>query len=172
MRYFIILLALLLTSCLTQKQRNKICNECPVRTDSIVITTERLVIRDTTIYITDKVVSYRDTLFCDSTGIIKPFLRVVKSNGIKATVQVKNNNLTVDCETDSLKLVISNLVKEREILVKNSNTKTVQLPCTNERTKFDGFTYWWFIITAGVFVVIFGIKLAKSYFYPVAKVLS
>ena len=147
-----------MTSCLSQKQRNKICNECPVRTDSIVTTTERIVLKDTTIFITDRLVSYRDTIFCDSLGIINMPKKIVKSNGLKATVQIKNNKVIVDCETDSLKLQIDYLLKEREILIKNSNTKTIQLPCNDERTKFDGFTYYWFIIT---FLLIAGYVIYK-----------
>jgi hypothetical protein len=84
--------------------------------------------------------------------------KIVKSNGLKATVQIKNNKVIVDCETDSLKLQIDYLLKEREILIKNSNTKTIQLPCNDERTKFDGITYYWFIIT---FLLIAGYVIYK-----------
>ena len=164
-KYIIFLLSLiLLSSCLSQKQRDRICNECPVRTDSVVITSERLVLRDTTIYVTDRVVSYRDTIMCDSSGIIKPFLKIVKSRGIKATIQVKNNNITVDCETDSLKAIISNLVKEKETIINSNKTKTIEIPCENERTRFDGFTYWWFIITFVIILVYVGLRLVKTYF--------
>lgn len=40
---------------------------------------------------------------------------------------------------------------------------TVKLPCVNERTKFDGFTYWWFWITLAAIVLRAGWKYGNRW---------
>ena len=148
-----------MTACLTQKRVNKICNECPSKIDSVIVVRDSIVYKDTTVYVDKRIVSYRDTIFCDSLGIVKPFMKVVKSNGLKATVKVQNNNITVDCETDSLKLVIDKLNKEVYRLESIKRTKVIEKNCNLEHRKdFDGFTYYWFIIT---FLLIAGYVIYK-----------
>ena len=155
----IIPILLLLSSCLTQKKVAKICARCPVNSvtkDSIVI-----VKRDTTIYITHREVEYRDTIICDPSGKVEDFRKTVSSGGIKATISMKSNKLKVVCETDSLYQVIKGLISERSQWSKVSNTKVVEV-CTKEhKTKFDGFTFWWFWITSVLIGLKFGLKYLK-----------
>lgn len=144
---FIILIALSLGSCATQKR----CNEKypTVTKDSIVY---KEVIKDTTIYIENKSVEYRDTLFCDSLGIIKDFKKTFQSNGVKGTFEVKHNKVTIICETDSLKAQINYLQK----IISTKKQDTI-VECKKEhRTKLDTFCRYFTIIV----LLILGARLA------------
>lgn len=150
---------LILSGCITQKRRARICAACPVNSvtkDSIVI-----VKRDTTIYITHREVEYRDTIICDPSGKVEDFRKVVSGGGIKATVSMKSNKLKVVCETDSLYQVIKGLISERSQWSKVSNTKVVEVCEKEHKTKFDGFTFWWFWITSVLIGLKFGLKYLK-----------
>lgn len=135
-------------SCVTERQRAKICNTCTVQSiskDSIVYR-----LKDTTIYITQQgPVMYMENpckLLCDSLGNLKPYHHSERKNGIKTTVKTTTNTLVVTCEADSLKAIIKDL-REKETYRKTEKSEVKTIPCKNERTRFDGFTFWWFIIS-------------------------
>jgi len=151
----------ILTSCITQNRRARICAECPVNSitkDSIVI-----VKKDTTIYITHREVQYRDTIICDPSGKVNDLRKVVAVGGVKATISIKNNKIKVVCETDSLYQVIRGLISERSQWSRTSSVKVVKVCEKEHKTKFDGFTYYWWIITTILLVGNFGWKYLKSY---------
>ena len=160
-KLLLLLSVALLSSCITQNRRARICAECPVNSitkDSIVF-----VKRDTTIYITHREVEYRDTIICDPSGKVNDLRKVVAGGGVKATISIKNNKIKVVCETDSLYQVIRGLISERSQWSRTSSVKVVKVCEKEHKTAFDGFTFWWFIITAGVLVLKFGWKYLKSY---------
>lgn len=142
-----------LASCVTEKQRLNICNNCPVK-DSISYV-ERVVKHDTTIYINESLPPLIINNPCDSLGMLKKFDIVKHQNGLKEELKSDGTSITMDCEADSLKAVITQLVKEKstkEYLAKEIHTTT------NELTKFQGFeiTGFWIIF---IFVLIyFGVK--------------
>ena len=151
----------ILTSCITQNRRARICAECPVNSttkDSIVI-----VKKDTTIYITHREVEYRDTIICDPSGKVNDLRKVVAVGGVKATISIKNNKIKVICETDSLYQVIRGLLTERSLWSRTNSVKVVRVCEKKHKTSFDGFTFYWFIITAVFLVLKFGWKYLKSY---------
>jgi hypothetical protein len=158
-------IALLFTACVTEKQRAKICNTCSVTSGSKDSTSERL--RDTTIYITTPgPIQYLPNpcaLLCDSAGKLKPFEKTEIKKGIKSTIKSQGNTLVVSCEADSLKQVIKDLKETIHYhQVKESSVKYV--PCDKaHKTKFDGFTFWWFWITLSIIVVGYLIKVVKTY---------
>jgi hypothetical protein len=103
-------------------------------------------------------------LLCDSLGNLKPFTKTEKKNGLKSTVKSVGNVLVVECETDSLKARIQYLEHHTIDVEKSHTENTVQKPCELEhRTKFDGFTWWWFWITASILALWILIKLGKTY---------
>jgi hypothetical protein len=148
-------IALLFTACVTEKQRAKICNTCAVTSfakDSVV---ERL--RDTTIYITqDGTVQYLPNpcaQLCDSVGKLKPFEKTEVKKGIKSIIKSQGNTLVVTCEADSLKAVIKGL---RETIyyhqIKELSVKYIACDKAH-KTKFDGFTFWWFYISISIIAI-------------------
>ena len=152
----------LLSSCITQNRRARICATCPVNSvtkDSIVI-----VKQDTTIYITHREVEYRDTIICDPKGNIKDKKEVVSGGGVKATITFKQNRLVVKCETDSLYQVIRGLLTERSMWSRTNSVKVLRVCEKKHKTAFDGFTLYWFWITAGFLAIKFGWKYLKKYF--------
>jgi hypothetical protein len=97
-------------------------------------------------------------------GNLKSFSKTETKNGLKSTVKSVGNVLVVECETDSLKARIQYL--EHHIIdVERSHTEnTVERPCELEhRTKFDGFTWWWFWITVSILALFILGKVAKTY---------
>jgi hypothetical protein len=160
-----------MTQCvLTKKQKNNFLAKYCERKDSIVyVKKDSIVFKDTTIYVPTIVNTpiYLENpckLLCDSLGNLKPFIKTEKKNGLKSTVKSVGNVLVVECETDSLKARIQYLEHHTIDIEKSHTENTVQKPCELEhRTKFDGFTWWWFWITAGILTLWILIKLGKTY---------
>lgn len=133
------------------------------KTDSISESvTERIVVKDTTIYITrEGVVQYLPnpcSLLCDSLGNLKPFKSESKKNGVKSTIFSIGNVLAVDCKTDSLEHVIQLQNKVIERIRKEKHTSvskhSEQIP-VHIRTPFERFCIWWFfgsLVVVGVWV--------------------
>ena len=166
-----LLVLVTMTQCvLTKKQKDNFLAKYCERKDSIVyIKKDSIVLKDTTIYVPTVVNTpiYLENpcaLLCDSFGKLKPFTRTEKKNGLKSTIKSVGNVLVVECETDSLKAKIQYLEHHIIDIEKSHTENTVQKPCELEhRTKFDGFTWWWFWITAGILTLWILIKLGKTY---------
>lgn len=134
---------LTLSSCLTQKKIDEICSRCPViRKDSII----EKVIHDTiALPPIQGATVYKDSP-CDSLGRLKPFEVTGSKNGIKTTVKSVGNTIVGESEAYNLKVPVthketSSFQKETKIIYK----------CEKEhRTKFDGFTFWFFWIVSGL----------------------
>lgn len=163
-RFLLIVLCCCFFACVTEKQRLRICQTCSFSNtakDSI-----RIVERIDSIYLPPIAgpVQYLENPckdLCDSLGRLKRFIFKTKKNSIKSTVRSVGNSIAIECETDSLKAQIKTL--EKYISDKNNSNVVKVLPCVNERTRFDGFTYWWFIITAILLIVKIGIRVVKVY---------
>lgn len=152
------------TSCVTERQRAKICNSCSVtsfKKDSIVY-----VKKDTSIYITiPGPIQYLENPckeLCDSLGNLKSFKISKKKNGIKGTVKSIGKSIVFECETDSLKTVIGLL--EKQIYQEKQNSLVKYLDCSREhKTSWDGFTFWFFWIVAPLILIWFAWRYLKMY---------
>ena len=80
---------------------------------------------------------------------------------IKSTIKSQGNSLIFECETDSLKAVISGL-KETIRITKEKEVKEVPVCHLDHKTKFDGFTFWWFWITACAIAIKFVVNKIQS----------
>lgn len=166
-----ILLLTGLWSCSCSWYTKKAQRKCGlVTTDSTVITdsvsesvTERIVLKDTTIYITrEGIIQYLPNpcaFLCDSLGNLKPFKSESKKNGVKSTITSIGNVLAVDCKTDSLEAVIQLQQKEIERVRKEKHTSvskhSEQIPI-HIRTPFERFCIWYFwcslVVVGGVWL--------------------
>jgi hypothetical protein len=161
----IILLLTLLNGCISEKKRQQICQKCPVKIEKEIHDSIIEKLRDTTIYITQQ----GPTQFlenpcknlCDSLGNLKPVKIETKKNGIKSTIKSQGNSLIFECETDSLKAVINGL-KETIRITKEKEVKEVPVCHLDHKTKFDGFTFWWFWITACAIAIKFVVNKIQS----------
>jgi len=153
----IILLTLItFSSCISARKRAKICATCPVSVKDSIVNTTSTIVRDTTIYITIQGEPVIIDNPCDTNGILKPFKRVERNNGLITTIEAKDGKLTARCDADSLSKVIEALTK----IVNHSSSKdTVKTIEVNRPTKFQGFTFWWFWIT----VVLLLFWIGKNY---------
>lgn len=156
-----------LTSCVvTQKQRDKFCESCPQKTivkDSIVTKIEY---RDTIIYVSTAPVTHTVESPCDSLGKLKDFKSSQTKNGIKTTIEGRNNKLIVTCEADSLKQIIKALNERITKEHFKSETKTIEKICDKKHKKgFDSFTNWWFWITVVILALFVIFKLFLQQFF-------
>lgn len=150
----LILSALLLFSCLTQKKKDFICSTCSTKTiikDSVSTLTIK---KDTIIYVTKEGENIYFQAPCDSMGIIKYFKPIVKSNkGLTTTLSIKDGVLSCESKIDSLQVVIEGLktIVSSERIV--TETKEIEV---NNLTKFQKFcTYWfWFCCGCALFFII------------------
>lgn len=135
-----ILIAFLLTSCVTQQR----CidkfgsNSTEVTSDSIRI---------------ERVTEYRDQVIeipgatsvvmvespCDTNGVLKNFQKTVKDKSGKATVTVltNNNTLTAECDCDEEKVVIE---KQKQTIKELQSSNSNQ---TNTQTLTETVAPWW-----------------------------
>lgn len=162
---------LILVGCVTEKQRLKICQSCTLASKDSVRVVTTVTPFDTALYVSQmgKDISFNidsnnccqlvDTLFsmmARSNGTI-----TAKENGVKSSIFTKNNKLTFRCEADSLKNVITLLRKEIE--TSREVVKVVPARCDLEhRTKFDGFTFWWFWITSALLALTLGLRFYRN----------
>jgi hypothetical protein len=151
---------LFFASCVTEKQRQKICRNCSVK-DSTVYK-ETIKIKDTTIFITQKSEPIFLENICDSLGILNFKNKVFKSNGLKTTFKKVGSSLMISCEADSLKKIIQ--LKELQINNLSKSTKIIEIPCKDERTSLDGFYKWFSIIVICIILIYLIFKFIKSYF--------
>jgi hypothetical protein len=166
-----LLIILSLSQCiLTKKQKDKFLAKYCERKDSFIyIRKDSIVVKDTTIYIPTIVNTpiYLENPckeLCDSLGKLKPFFKSQSKNGIKSTVKSVGNSIVLQCETDSLKARIQYLEHYITNIEKSYTENTVEKSCELEhRTKFDGFTWWWFWITASIIVLFVLVKKFKAY---------
>lgn len=174
-KIILILLSTLLTySCITEKKRLKICETCPVKTETVTM------VKDSAWFFTDtvkieKIVSVPGPTIvvpgpcdklCDGKGKLKPFYTESTHNGIKSKLytDTTKNVIKNDCNADSIKVELEKITNRyNRLLSENktiSDTKTVKV---NELTWLQRF----FIYTSYIFwliIVIFtGIKIFKIY---------
>jgi len=168
----IVTILVVLSSCVaTKKQKNRFLAKYCERKDSIsYVVKDSTVYKDTTIFIPTIVNTpiYLENpckLLCDSLGNLKPFSKTSgKGSGLLSHVHTVGNSIVFDCRTDSLKARIQWLEKHQTVTTNSHTENTVQKLCELEhRTKFDGFTWWWFWITAGLLCLWVLIKIGKTY---------
>jgi len=170
MKYTLVLiLGFFIASCVTEKQRLKICKNCPVR-DSIIVK-ETIVKKDTTIYLTQLVTEpiYLENpcaLLCDSFGKLKPFYLKEKKNGITKVVSTENGSLKIDCKADSLELVLKGLITERSKVSETHSTRIIENFRTTQWQDFllvSSYIFWALLIA---YLIYRGIKLWLKMYKP------
>lgn len=160
------------SSCVaTKKQKQRFLSKYCERKDSIsYVKKDSLVYKDSLILFPIEINTpvYLENpckLLCDSLGNLKPFFKDQKKGGLKTTVQSIGNSIVINCQTDSLKARISWLEHNISTIEKSHTENRVEKPCELEhRTKWDGFTWYWFMITASILVLWILIKIFKGYF--------
>jgi hypothetical protein len=141
MRY-LILLCILLTSCITEKKRREICNECKVvQLDSIYI-------KDTVVKVNSDTAFIETKLDCDSLGNVR-MVEINQLNGklISMQAKLKDNTLRIISKTDTIK-----------VYVKGNTVIKVR---TDVREKIVYKDYWWkypLLIWALIATVLYLIK--------------
>jgi hypothetical protein len=153
----LLMAAALLSSCLTPKRLNRICQMCPtntVRNDSIAY------VHDTTfvpIPGKDGPTVYKESP-CDSTGKLKPFNITKEKNGIITNMRSVGDVIIVESEAKDTILQVPILNKETF----NENTVTVRDNCEREhRTRWDDFCFWFTNIVGGIGLLYGGFRLLK-----------
>lgn len=160
----IFLLSFSLFSCVTKKQRAKICKECAGKDSVSVVYKETVVKKDTTIFVTiagpTQWLENPCKNLCDSLGNLKPFEVKKKKNGLVSTIKSEGNSIVAECDADSLKARVQWL--EKQIEVNKFEKKVIPSDCEKEhKTRWDGFTFWWFWITLGIIILFILLKRFK-----------
>jgi hypothetical protein len=118
---------MLLSSCITEKRRAKICATCPVH-DTVTIKETVSIVRDTFVVPEDSAFYYAILKCRDGKVMIDEILAQINGNRTKATVTIDNNRLKVRCDVDSLLKVIERLQMERNVSKSGTKVVTVEAP--------------------------------------------
>lgn len=166
-----ILLLLLFNSCVATKgqKRRFLAANCQGKDSVRIEYKDKIVKKDTTIYKSiPGPIQYLEnpcSFICDSIGRLKPFKPITKKErGSKGTIFPVGNSIAFKCDIDSFAVALSWNEHHTSKEEFSHTESTIKEPCELEhRTKFDGFTYWWFWITAGILTMWLIIKFAKGY---------
>ena len=163
----ILLFALGISSCAAH--RAKICAQCPVITKDSTVYMDRIVVKDTTVFITQMsdpiYIDSPCSIYCDSLGHLKSFNIIKHDHGITKSIKSIGNSIQFDCAADSLKKVITLLQHNKSTTEKRLDTKTIEV---NRITKLQGF--W--IVSSYAFLIFFAVQIivkALTSIYPVTK---
>lgn len=162
MRKYLICL-LIFSGCVTEKQRLKICQSCPIVSVSKDSVYEHLVHDTIALEPIRTFIALPSPCadLCDSLGRLKPYYHSEHHGAITTTISSHNDTLLIECKTDSLKAYSDHL--EKEVFSLKHDTKILQPVCEKKhKTSFDGFTFWWFWITIVIIIIYFLIKYLKS----------
>lgn len=157
----LVLVASLFASCSYEKRLNKWCKRCPSSDSITEIKKDSIVYKDTTVYITQPGDTIRLSSPCDSSGKLKVFEIKKKKNGLVTTLKSDGKVITADCRADSLIKVIEQIRADHFASINSSKVHAIKLPCDNERTAFDRFTFWWFWITFCIIVIYWYLKRGR-----------
>lgn len=161
----VLFLTLLLSSCMTKKKLDRICQLCPVKTiikDSVHVEYKE---RIDTAYITKTVTITQENpckWLCDSVGNLKKVDKTFKTKSGSTRMFTRNDSLLFEVKLDSLEAVI----KAKDQIINRFRDKVVEVPARCEldhRTKWDGFTHWVTIITFCILILLALYFLAKKY---------
>jgi hypothetical protein len=148
-----ILIALtLLTSCVTEKKRAKICLSCPTKTETIV--RDSIVRKDSTVYLQGERITEYVRIECPDGA--KPTVTTKSKSGKRGRLETKliePNTLQMDCVIDSAAVAFSWNESHR-------TTQTVQtLPCPE--VCYSGWDIVWAVLASIglVSIVAFGVYL-------------
>lgn len=163
------LVAAALSSCVTEKKRQEICNQCPVkieRHDSIV---EKLVEKIVEIPGNDGPIVFLENPckeLCDSFGNLRNIALIKTKNGQVLKVNKVGNSIAIASSTKDTTAKV--MVKQTDTFKDRKDVEVKYVPCVNERTAFDGFTRWWFYITGVILILYVGWRYYKFRFGPKA----
>lgn len=140
--------------CISEKKRRGICAGCPVVThtkDSIVYKHDTVTVNipgkpGPTVYLENPC-----KLLCDSLGNLKPVNITTRRNGTILNINTLGNGLNIVTETKDTTAKAPVLTKETFSQKEEAHIKW--MPCTNERTDFDGFCRWFFYIMAPLVIL-------------------
>lgn len=170
MRYLIVLI--LLSSCLTQKQRDKVCASCPVIIKDSIREITKVSSFDTTLFISTlgkdlqfdfsgDCCQVMDSLFAQmgrSNGTI-----TATDNGIKSSIFKKDKKIVFRCEADSLKAVIKGL---RTIIEKSKSkieTRIIKENCYKPHKDWlDKYDRPWFFLSLFILLLLLGLKFGPK----------
>jgi len=156
----LIIFSIFFSSCVTEKQRRKICNSCAVETHNTETIT---IIHDTVPKLIpgkDGPIVYLENpckLLCDSLGNLKKGVDInVSRNGMTTHVKTQGNgiNISTASKDTTLKIPVTNSVTVKD--TKEAEVKYI--PCANERTAFDGWCRWFFYIFAPLIAIYMVLK--------------
>lgn len=153
----------IMTGCVTEKQRLKICNGCPVKTvihDSIVLKHDTVPFylpgKDgPTVYLENPCKE-----LCDSLGNLKKVDKKTNRNGLRLHITTQGNGLNIT--TASKDTTLKAPVTTTQTFHSKKDTEVKWLQCDKpHKTEFDGFCRWFFYI-AGPTILIY--IVCKFYF--------
>ena len=166
------IIAIILSSCITEKKRQKICRTCPIKESTVVTDSTWQKKYDSLIKIPVKgpIIVLKDNPcadLCDSLGKVKNFTKsVVSENGIKGTIKGDKytNTITFDCGAkDSLEVLLKGARTEIN-RIRNEKT-VVEVPARCEldhKTKFDVVCRWCFWMWIFAIIILLIIRWLKQ----------
>lgn len=163
MKLIIPLLALVLFSCNAEKRAQRRCAKCPIKTE----------IKDSIVYRHDTVqiqlpgkpgpVQYLENPcheLCDSLSRLKHINITTTRNGQVLNIKTVGNSLAISSETKDTTAKVP--VQVKDTYHSEHIEKPIYIPCTNERTAWDGFCRWFTYIVMAAAGIYFGVKLIRK----------
>ena len=159
MRFSIIVLSLVLFSCVTEKQRAKICTSCQHTDSTYTFTKDTIIKHDTLIFLSQ--VGDTITIPCAE----KDTVIVRKNKGIRTEVRYVNGQVKCICSDDSLKLVISKIRTDHFAEIDSIKNEKFFVQCDKKHhtgwDTFGNYCAWILIVSVLLIIVYFVARLYK-----------
>ena len=156
MKYIYLILILSFTSCVTKKQRARICNECKTTTTEYV--RDSIYLKDTVVTIESDTAVLDALLECDSLGNVRVVeITSLQGDILKLETQIKNNMIKTVAKTDTVKVFVKGNTEIRY------REKIVEVEV--DRVSYKDYWWKWPILIWALFTtVVFLIKFRTTIF--------
>jgi len=163
----ILLICLILTSCISEKKRMKICKTCTLRETKQDSLGEQQIITapfDTALFLSGIKGKEIEVSNCDSLiSLLNKKPLESKENGLKAIIERKGSGFVFRCEADSLKAVITLLKTKISQTKFTTITKEVPARCDLDHVSWwDNLFIWIGKILSGAFVLFLALKYFRK----------
>ncbi len=160
---FIIIIVLLSSCVVTKFQKERFLEKYCERKDSAsYVKKDSIIKHDSIVYLSlPGTIQYLENpckLLCDSLGNLKKFeIKKAQNNGVKSNIFKIGNSIGFKSYLDSAKIALSwNEHHTKEIDFSHTENTVKQECKLQHKSKFDGFTFWFFWIITSILLIRFG----------------
>jgi hypothetical protein len=159
---YIILIAVVITGCITEKKRAEICSKCPNKTEIKTVVKDSIyyIERDSLVILPPDSSLIEMLLKCDSIGRVSiESMRQKDGTRIKTKIVFKDNILKLTSLNDSIQVLNKIISKYKETSADSSFISQATITINKCESWWHTLFMWWFCLTFTIIIIYIFIKL-------------